>query len=338
MPQKIRMWEVTTENELKQLTNDGIDLENRLEDWLENDISLLDDKLLVIGRQVSTGFGTVDLLCLDSKGTLVVIEIKKGRTPRQVTSQALEYASWAKGLPYDRVKEIAEDHLKTSLDDAFRVKFDDEVPEEFSHRSLVVAENIDTSTERIVSYLSDMKVPINVATVQYAKSSDGREILAQVYLVDPEVAADRERETSRRRPYASVSELEDRAENNGVGKLYGHLRSEASDKGLGSEPRGRDQLIFYRRGSGNYQALIIVHPAESRREKGLRFRLNVTRLASVFKMSTQQIENVLPEEREPLPSEGWRHAPQDELDNWRAYRGYFRTIEEIDTFLSVLAQ
>ena len=55
---------------------------------------MLDPDLLVIGRQVPTGFGgTVDLLCLDPTGALVVVELKKGKTPREVTAQALDYAS-----------------------------------------------------------------------------------------------------------------------------------------------------------------------------------------------------------------------------------------------------
>ena len=104
MPQKIRMWEVTAENSLNEITSSEISLEQRLEDWLESDISMLDPDLLVIGRQVRTDFGgEIDLLCLDSAGTLVVVEIKKGRTPREVTAQALDYASWARGLSSERI-------------------------------------------------------------------------------------------------------------------------------------------------------------------------------------------------------------------------------------------
>ena len=84
MPQKIRMWEITTQNTLAEISSTGINLEERLEDWLESDISMLDPDLLVIGRQVRTGFGgEIDLLCLDSRGDSVVVELKKGQTPRK---------------------------------------------------------------------------------------------------------------------------------------------------------------------------------------------------------------------------------------------------------------
>ena len=66
--QKIRLWEITPDQKLAELNRNQISLEERLEDWLENDISVLDRNLLVIGRQVSTDFGgAIDLLCLDIK-------------------------------------------------------------------------------------------------------------------------------------------------------------------------------------------------------------------------------------------------------------------------------
>ncbi len=87
MPQKIRMWEVTDQNTLAEIPDSEIKLEQRLEDWLESDISMLDPDLLVIGRQVKTGFGgEIDLLCLDSSGALVVVELKKGKTPPEVSA------------------------------------------------------------------------------------------------------------------------------------------------------------------------------------------------------------------------------------------------------------
>ena len=79
MSQKIRLWEVTQQDTLSEITSDEIDLDQRLEEWLANDISLLDPDLLVIGRQVRTAYdGEIDLLCMDSTGDLVVVELKKG--------------------------------------------------------------------------------------------------------------------------------------------------------------------------------------------------------------------------------------------------------------------
>src|SRR5262245_61661147 len=76
-----------------------MDSESRLEQVLADDISIIDPNLLLIGRQVPTAFGKfIDLLALDADGGLVVIELKRNRTPREVVAQLLDYGSWVRGL------------------------------------------------------------------------------------------------------------------------------------------------------------------------------------------------------------------------------------------------
>ncbi len=50
--------------------------------------------------------GRVDLLALDSKGALYVIELKRDKTPRDVVAQALDYASCASGLDGEAIGDI----------------------------------------------------------------------------------------------------------------------------------------------------------------------------------------------------------------------------------------
>jgi hypothetical protein len=78
----------------------SLERESRLEDVLEQDVSILGlDSLLVIGRQVITKYGKrVDLLAVDVEGSLFVIELKKDRTPREVVAQALDYGFWVRQL------------------------------------------------------------------------------------------------------------------------------------------------------------------------------------------------------------------------------------------------
>ena len=338
MPQKIRMWEVTPQNTLSEITSSEINLEERLEDWLESDISMLDPNLLVIGRQVRTDFGSeIDLLCLDSAGALVVVELKKGRTPRDVTAQALDYASWVKDLSYQRIEELAAVYLKGSLEEAFVEKFGGELPESLneSHRSLIVAEAMDASTERIVRYLSDLKVPINVATVQQFRDKHGREILGQVFLIEPEVAETKVQPTSKRRPYVTASEMAALANEIGVGDLYNHLSSATSGAfmavSIGSASRG-----FQIRQEGRTLMVLIVGLNESGQEIGLQFRLNGIRLMNQFGLSEDKVRDCLPEGFEDMPATEWRGATKEQ--NWVGFQGYFRTTEEIDKFFDALKQ
>ena len=52
MPDEVRLWRVGEGESLSEIKRAKLDLEERLEDWLESDISMLDPGLLVIGRQV----------------------------------------------------------------------------------------------------------------------------------------------------------------------------------------------------------------------------------------------------------------------------------------------
>ena len=67
MPIAIKCWEVSQGEEPRELAVGSPKLEEHLEDWLERDMSILSDDLLVIGRQVES----IDLLAVDSEGRLV---------------------------------------------------------------------------------------------------------------------------------------------------------------------------------------------------------------------------------------------------------------------------
>src|SRR5262245_50377565 len=104
MSDEVRLWQVRANERLAPIPRARLDLEARLEEWLAADISILDEALLVIGRQVETDFGgLIDLLCVDGNGDLVIVELKRDKTPREITAQALDYASWVVNLTHDRV-------------------------------------------------------------------------------------------------------------------------------------------------------------------------------------------------------------------------------------------
>ena len=79
-----------------------------LQNWLgaNPDGILEDEKMLVVGWEVRTDLGGfIDLLGLDREGNVVVVELKRDDTPRDVIAQALEYAAWAADLVEDELEE-----------------------------------------------------------------------------------------------------------------------------------------------------------------------------------------------------------------------------------------
>ncbi|MFW6116988.1 MAG: hypothetical protein ACOC6G_00200 [Thermoproteota archaeon] len=87
--------------------------EENLEAWLEqNSESIVEDgALLIIGRQVTTNLGgCIDLLALDRDGDTAIVELKRGKTPRETVAQALEYASWVENLGYSELEQVLRDY------------------------------------------------------------------------------------------------------------------------------------------------------------------------------------------------------------------------------------
>jgi hypothetical protein len=153
--------------------------------------------MLVIGQQVATtSGGKIDILAMDSNGDLVVIELKRDKTPREVVAQILDYASWVRNLEIQDIANIFEAFQEKqgigqhkSLDDAYRHVFDNSSPpEEYngSHRLVIVATELDESTERIINYLSEaFSVPINAVFFRFFKDGD-REYFTRAWFLDPD--------------------------------------------------------------------------------------------------------------------------------------------------------
>jgi len=83
------MWRI--DSGLAFVEQTKMDLENRLENLLAQDISIASPDWFVIGRQVPTRWDKrIDLLCLDWLGNLVVLELKRDKTEREIVAQALD--------------------------------------------------------------------------------------------------------------------------------------------------------------------------------------------------------------------------------------------------------
>lgn len=194
MTQEIRLWKNQSGDHLTKIESSALDLEKRLEAWIEEDISMISDDLLIIGRQVETEFGgKIDLLGIDLNGDLTIIELKRDKTPRDITSQTLDYASWIKTLNEDDLTRIANGYLNNkgyeSFESVFKKEFATEkMPDELnhSHNMLIVATQIDPATERIIDYLtSTYEVSINAVTFQCFKDEND-EYIARTFLIEPD--------------------------------------------------------------------------------------------------------------------------------------------------------
>lgn len=195
-----KMWRLDGA-ETMELQDKGFELESQLEDIICKNIKIVSEDWLLIGRQVSTGFGFIDLLAIDRNGYLIVLELKKDRTPRDVIAQALDYGSWVRHLESDNIVEIYR-NLKSkyfpesedkTFNEYFKEHFGLEPPEQLneSHSLVVVAASMDNSNERIVNYLEEhYQVDINFVLLRTFEDG-GRKFIAKTWYQEPDTLSEK---------------------------------------------------------------------------------------------------------------------------------------------------
>lgn len=178
-------------NNNEMLTPDGLIDEKELENVLQKNIALLDEGWFVIGRQVQLNKANIlDLLCIDKDQNLVVVELKKNLTPRNVTAQVIEYASYVSEMTADEINTIYQKYSQkylsstVSLSDAYYEQFGVQLVEETLNQKVkmvIVAAEMDDGTKHIIDYLRDTyKVDINILFFKVFKNSESR-VLSRIW-------------------------------------------------------------------------------------------------------------------------------------------------------------
>ncbi len=201
MAMNTTVWQVDGKR-LQALARRKLNQEQRLEDWVAAEPSLVGLDVLIIGRQVQTSFGgRIDLLGIDQEGDLAVIELKRDKTPRDIIAQVLDYASWVDELGHDEITAIADRYLDKPFTKAFGEHFDATLPESINttHQMVIVAAELDDASERIAQYLA-AKHSININVVFFnVFELNGKELIARSWLMDPQVVEKRSEPKKRAR-------------------------------------------------------------------------------------------------------------------------------------------
>lgn len=188
-------WRLDGDSRPTRIVPTPMDLEARLEAILEADMSVISEprKWIVIGRQVPTDHaGRIDLLAMDEAGTVIILELKRDRTDREVVSQVLDYASWVQELDYGALASVfgrygQKNGSTVPLETAFSDHFGVVIPEEVnaSHEMVIVASALHPESERVVRYLQkNYGVPVNAVFFSFFRDGES-EYLSRSWLVEP---------------------------------------------------------------------------------------------------------------------------------------------------------
>lgn len=195
-----------------ELNRYPVESEWQLESWLvANPTVILDEPLLVFGRQCSLSSGIPDLLAVDRWGNGVVIEIKRGKSGSgsasegSILSQPQEYARSLSTLSYDELEEIYREFkmnifdgswdieeqavIEDTLQDAYEDRFGRQIDEDDFNRHqriVILAEHITRDTEHNARYLLEQGLLIQCVQVQRFEASDdtGDNVLVSSTVVD----------------------------------------------------------------------------------------------------------------------------------------------------------
>jgi hypothetical protein len=171
-------------------------LEETLETWLESnpDCILQDERVMLLGRQVSTNLdSTIDLLAVDRDGNVVVIELKRGRTPRDTIAQLLEYASFAASLTFEELEALHEEYRpgeNPELADYHREYFGlgdaEGVAFNKMQNLVIIAQSVSKQVRQTSLFLRERGLDVRCLEFKYFETSSGERIVSTDVVVGPE--------------------------------------------------------------------------------------------------------------------------------------------------------
>jgi hypothetical protein len=176
-----------------------------IQEWIANSPEILGEDLLIIAKELKLPSRIrIDRLAVDSKGNLVVIELKRDESDTAVEWQAIKYASYCSSfLPEDIFSYYAQ-YLESDVDDAQR-RIEEFLDEELDRlnqdqRIVLVAREFHPDVASAVLWLRDYEVDIKcVRFSPYVDAQNDLFITPDIIIPLPEAKDYVERKEAKRR-------------------------------------------------------------------------------------------------------------------------------------------
>jgi hypothetical protein len=237
----IGLWQITTTGP-SRLAAGEVALERDLENWIEQDPSLLERGLVIVARQLELAAGPLDLLALDPQGRWVLIEIKRARLRREAVAQAIDYASclWRLDPAWLRSecdKYLASRGVPDRLDGLLEAR-GRALEGEAEKRSVtiyLVGTGVDAGLERMVGFMADISdIELRAVTFSPFRDPQGNLLLAREIHEGADRPAAAVQKPGGSGPTAEM--ILASADRNGVGDIVRPLHDVAASLGLHVRP------------------------------------------------------------------------------------------------------
>jgi hypothetical protein len=314
---RIRLWSIARDEHGQDVVRSVSDLENteteqRLEDLLVANPDLLFPGGAIVGRQIPTGGGPLDLVGIDQDGALVVFELKRGTLTREAVAQVLDYASYLAELSADEVSRLIETNSGRSGVEAIS-DFADWYAREYPDaelmaeppRMVLVGLGVDERARRIVNHLAVAGVDIQLLTF-HAFAVDGQLLLARQ--VESDVVSQKRDRTTSATKETSLRVLLETAEKQRVRELLQEVEAYLSALLPGYVWPGKTAYSFSlqeRTDEGrptlrSYATVYLHH-----KESGKLLLTFADRAIEVARASVERLVADLPEARMPAVAAPW---------------------------------
>ena len=148
----------------------GVKERDHLQEWIANEPDVLGEELLIIQKEFADFSGTnerLDLLALDKDGTLVIIENKLDDSGKDVTWQALKYASYCSTLSEEQIREIYQEFLTKENNE--EAKAEEKISKFYDYKDISLNKS---ATPRIILIAGDFR-PEVTSTVLWLSNNFG---------------------------------------------------------------------------------------------------------------------------------------------------------------------
>ena len=250
---EIKIWAVDGKQASPVEPVDGMSLERDFEDILVNKPELLMPGLRLVGRQMPTGSGPLDLLGVDEDGKLVVFELKRGTLSRDAVAQVIDYTSALGSMTEDELSQhIANRSRQPGIQEIenFREWYsetigDDGLDSLRPMRMFLVGLGVDATTERMVKFLAESSMDISLLTF-HGFTHEGKILLARHVRVEGVGGPDEPRKPRRVDREANWKGLLDRAEHYGIAELFQEANEIFRKNWEGPQERARTYGLGFR--------------------------------------------------------------------------------------------
>lgn len=198
MGDKIGIWSLQATTDGKEIAAPLEELhdtetEKRLEDLLVESPDVLLPGLTLVGRQLPTEGGPLDLLGVDTDGRLVLFELKRGMLTREAVAQILDYASYlAEQNAEDLARLVEQNSGRNGIQpiEDFQEWYQGEFPEaadQFTSqiRLVLVGLGVDGRAKRVVNYLAHTGLDVQLLTFQAFRFGSSLFLARKVETVGP---------------------------------------------------------------------------------------------------------------------------------------------------------